>query len=122
MSTRVPQRTPWLHAPSGFWCAQIAGKRRYLDRDPLVAQRKLRQLLQELRRGDGTHREWLSSYFSDLADAFLDDVKTRKHPATFRSYREMLELAKVEASGNSSLAMAPTPPASKDRWCSRLAR
>ena len=47
MSARPQKRKPWFHAPSGFWCAQIAGKRHYLDRDPGVAQRKLNKLLQE---------------------------------------------------------------------------
>jgi integrase len=93
MSAHPQQRKPWFHAPTGFWCAQIAGRRHYLDRDPAVAQRKLNKLLQEQRRGDGVHREWLDAHFSDLADAFLDDVKLRKHPATYRSYQEMLELA-----------------------------
>src|SRR5262245_35388407 len=93
MSVRPSVRKPWFHAPSGFWCAQIAGKRHYLDRDPGVAQRKLKKLLQDQRRGVATHREWLDAFFSDLADEFLDDVKARKKPATYRSYNEMLELA-----------------------------
>ena len=93
MSARPQSRKPWFHAPSGFWCSQIAGKRHYLDRDPAAAQRKLNKLLQEQRRGDGPHREWLDAYFSDLADEFLDDVKARKKPATYRSYHEMLVLA-----------------------------
>jgi integrase len=92
MSARPKQRKPWFHAPSGFWCAQIAGKRHYLDRDPTVAQRKLNKLLQEQRRGDAAHREWLDAFFADLADEFLDDVKARKKPATYRSYHEMLTL------------------------------
>jgi hypothetical protein len=41
MSTRPSPRKPWFHAPSGLWCAQIAGKRQYLDRDPNVALRTL---------------------------------------------------------------------------------
>src|SRR5262245_31397329 len=93
MSARTPQRKPWLHAPSGFWCAQIAGKRHYLDRDPGAAQRKLKKLLQEQRRGDAGQQEWLDAPFSDLADEFLDDVQARRAEATYRSYREMLELA-----------------------------
>jgi integrase len=93
MSARPSPRKPWFHAPSGFWCAQIAGKRHYLDRDPAVAQRKLRKLLQDQKRGDAARREWLDAYFSDLADEFLDDVQARRKPATFRSYKEMLELA-----------------------------
>jgi integrase/recombinase XerC len=93
MSVRPQQRKPWFHAPSGFWCAQIDGKRHYLDRDPDAAQRKLKKLLQDKQRGDAGLREWLDAPFSDLADIFLDDVKARKAPATYRSYREMLELA-----------------------------
>jgi integrase len=93
MSARPEQRKPWFHAPSGFWCAQVAGKRHYLDRDPAVARRKLAKLLQDLRRGDGPQAEWLGAYFADLADAFLDDVRGRKKAATYRSYAEMLTLA-----------------------------
>ncbi len=93
MSARPQQRKPWFHAPSGFWCAQIDGKRHYLDRDPEAAQRKLKKLLQDRQRSDAGLREWLDAPFSDLADVFLDDVKARKAPATYRSYREMLELA-----------------------------
>jgi integrase len=90
---QTQQRKPWFHAPSGFWCAQVDGKRHYLDRDPGVAQRKLNKLLQEQRRGDAGRTEWLDAPFSDLADAFLDDVRARRHAVTYRSYREMLELA-----------------------------
>jgi integrase len=93
MSARPQQRKPWFHAPSGFWCAQIAGKRHYLARDPQAAQRKLKKLLQDRRRGDAGQKEWLDAPFADLADEFLDDVQARKKPATYRSYREMLELA-----------------------------
>jgi hypothetical protein len=93
MSARSQPRKPWFHTPSGFWCAQIDGKRRYLDRDPDTAQRKLKKILMDRRRGDAGLKEWLDAPFSDLADAFLDDVKARRAPATYRSYQEMLELA-----------------------------
>lgn len=93
MSARKPQRKPWFHAPSGFWCAQIRGKRHYLDRDPDVSLRKLKKLLQDEKRGDAGKLEWLDAYFSDLADEFLDDVKARKKPRTYGSYKEMLTLA-----------------------------
>jgi hypothetical protein len=93
MSQRLRPRKPWFHAPSGFWCAQITGKRHYLDRDPIAAQRKLNRLLQEQQRGDAAHRQWLDAHLADLADEFLDDIKARRHPDTYRSYREMLELA-----------------------------
>src|SRR5262249_49820647 len=88
MSARPPQRKPWFHAPSGFWCAQIAGKRHYLDRDPVVAQRKLKKLLDDLRRGGGARREWLDLPLPDLADEFLEGVKARKAPATYLSYQQ----------------------------------
>jgi integrase len=91
--TQQARRKPWFHAPSGFWCAQIDGKRHYLDRDPGVAERKLNKLLQDKQRGEAGQKEWLDAPFSDLADEFLDDVKARKKPATYRSYQEMLELA-----------------------------
>jgi integrase len=93
MSARPQPRKPWFHAPSGFWCAQIAGKRHYLDRDPVVAQRKLKELLQDQKRGDANHRAWLDAPFCDLADEFLEDVKARRARATYSSYQEMLELA-----------------------------
>jgi hypothetical protein len=82
-----------FHAPSGFWCAQINGRRHYLDHDPAVAQRKLKKLLQDLNRGDADRRQWLDAPLSDLADEFLDDVKARKSPVTYRGYQEMLQLA-----------------------------
>jgi integrase len=93
MSTRLSPRKPWFHSPSGFWCVQIDGQRHYLDRDPVAAQRKLKKLLQDRKRGDAHHAEWLDAPFSDLADEFLDDVKARRKPDTYRGYREMLELA-----------------------------
>src|SRR5262245_26368292 len=89
-----PKRKPWYRAPSGFWCAQIDGKRHYLDRDRGAAERKLKKLLQDKRRGDAGQKEWLDAPFADLADEFLDDVKARKKPATYRSYQEMLELTR----------------------------
>src|SRR4051812_10778173 len=91
MSARPTPRKPWFHAPSGFWCAQVDRKRHYLDRDPATAQRKLKKLLQEQRRGGAAHREWLDAPFPDLADEFLEDVRARRAQATYRSYREMLE-------------------------------
>ncbi len=88
-------RKPWLHAPSGFWCAQIDDQWHYLDRDPVIAERKLKKLLQDRKRGDAHHGAWLDGPFSALADEFLDDVKARRKPDTYRGYREMLELAIV---------------------------
>jgi hypothetical protein len=93
MTTRTPQRKPWLHGPSGIWCARMDGKRHYLDRDPAAAEKKLKQLLQDRRRGNTALRKWLEAPISDLADAFLSDVKARKAQATYRSYQSMLELA-----------------------------
>lgn len=100
MSARSQQRKPWFHAPSGFWCAQIAGKRHYLDRDPDTAQRKLKKLLQDQKRGDAGLQAWLDALFSDLADEFLDDVKARRSAATYSSYQEMLELAQTHLGTN----------------------
>jgi integrase len=89
-------RKPWFHAPSGFWCAQIAGKRHYLDRDPVAAKRKLNRLLAEQRSGTAGTRDWLDAAFSDLADAFLDDVKARRAAATYGNYHDMLEMAMTQ--------------------------
>src|SRR5262245_61745305 len=93
MSARTSPRKPWLHAPSGFWCAQVAGKRHYLDRDRARAQRALNRLLAERRGGAAGGPRWYDAPFADLADEFLEDVKTRRAPLTYKSYREMLELA-----------------------------
>jgi integrase len=93
MSARPSPRKCWFHSASGLWCAQINGRRHYLDRDPAVAQRKLKKLLQDQRRGDAGHQQWLDAPFVDLADEFLDDVKACKKPATYRTYQAMLSLA-----------------------------
>jgi hypothetical protein len=53
------RREPWFHASSAFWCAQINGKRHYLDRDPAIAEKKLNKLLQDLKRGDDPDRNRL---------------------------------------------------------------
>jgi integrase/recombinase XerD len=49
--------------------------------------------LQDRKRGDATQQDWLGKPFSDLADEFLDHVQACQKPATYRGYREMLELA-----------------------------
>src|SRR5579871_3329486 len=92
VSKSSPRRKPWFHAASGFWCAQVAGQRHYLDRDPVAAQRKLNKLLADrLRRGDSSDRDWLDAPFADLADEFLEDVKARKAKPTYTNYRDLLE-------------------------------
>jgi integrase len=93
MSHLKQRRKPWFHAPSGFWCAQIAGKRHYLDRDQVASQRKLNRLLAEQKTGSAGDRDWLDAPFSDLVDEFLDDVKARRAVATYSNYHDMLELA-----------------------------
>ena len=82
---------PWLHERSGYWCSTIGGKRVYLDKDYKVACRKLRQLLAELKREEqGAHLQWLDASIVNLCDEFLDDVQSRKKPATHASYRYRL--------------------------------
>lgn len=82
---------PWLHKKSGYWCSTVAGKRVYLDKDYQVACRKLRELLADLKREEqGVSFDWLDSPIANLADEFLDDVKSRKKPQTHTSYRYRL--------------------------------
>jgi hypothetical protein len=69
------------------WEATLPGPR------PHAAQRTLKKLSQEKRRGDAGQKEWLDAPFSDLADEFLDDIKARRKPTTYGSDQEMLELA-----------------------------
>jgi hypothetical protein len=87
---RKPSSKPWLHTPSGFWCATIRGKREYLDRDVRVASPKLKATLTQATGGDLTSGEWLDASFATLADEFLADIKVRKKPATYTSYRYRL--------------------------------
>lgn len=87
---RKPTVRPWLHAPSGFWCATINGKRVYLDRDARVAERKLRQLRTEQKRNSGVLRDWLQASFAELADEFLSDLKARRKPGTYEQARYCL--------------------------------
>lgn len=87
---RKPTARPWLHAPSGFWCATVNSKRVYLDRDARVAERKMRQLLTEQKRNNGSLRNWLDATFAELADEFLSDLKARRKPTTYEHARYAL--------------------------------
>ena len=31
--SRKPSGRPWLHSPSGYWCATVDGQRAYLDKE-----------------------------------------------------------------------------------------
>lgn len=82
---------PWLHSRSGFWCATVAGKRVYLDKDYQVACRRLRELKAELRRqAQDISAEWLVAPIAELADVFLDDIQARRKPDTHAGYRHRL--------------------------------
>ncbi len=78
---------PWLHGASGWWCATIGGKRKKLDKDFVAAGRKLKALRVQAKKGLVGNREWWDAPFSQLADEYLDDIKARKKPATYRSFR-----------------------------------
>ena len=84
---RKPSDKPWMHGPSGFWCATVNGSREYLDRDEKVAGRKLKSLRRKAKHPQPANRDWLDATFSELADEFLDDVKARKPALTYRSFR-----------------------------------
>lgn len=82
---------PWLHQASGNWCATVNGRRVYLDRNYDAACRKLRQTQVDAKKlKDACQREWLSAPLADLADEYLNDVKARRAPGTYRNYRERL--------------------------------
>ena len=84
---RKPSDKPWLQGATGWWCASISGKRVYLDKDYKVACRKLKSLRRKAKHPQPVSRDWLDVPFSELADEFLDDVKTRKPAATYRNSR-----------------------------------
>jgi hypothetical protein len=46
--SRKPTNKPWLHTPSGYWCATVASERAYLDKDYRAACRKLKSLRAQL--------------------------------------------------------------------------
>ena len=54
---RKPSAKPWLHSKIGDWCATIAGRRVYLDRDPRVAERKLKHIRTEQKRNGNVFRD-----------------------------------------------------------------
>jgi integrase len=84
---RKPSNKPWLHGASGWWCATIGGKRKKLDKDFVAACRKLKALRVQAKKGLIGNRDWWDAPFSQLADEYLDDIKARKKPATYRSFR-----------------------------------
>lgn len=90
---RRPAMRPWLHNPSGFWCATVEGRRVYLDHDYKVACAKLRERLAEAKRRDAGADEWLDRSFAELADKFLDHVHQTRKPATYAAYRARLDRA-----------------------------
>jgi Phage integrase, N-terminal SAM-like domain len=79
--------TPWLHNATAWWCATVAGKRVYLDKDYQVACRKLKQIRARQKREGTIARDWLSEPFCALADEFQADVKARRKPGTYTAYR-----------------------------------
>ena len=84
---RKASNKPWLHGASGWWCATIGGKRKKLDKDFVAACRKLKALRVQAKKGLIGNRDWWDAPFSQLADEYLDDIKARKKPATYRSFR-----------------------------------
>ena len=87
---KLSPNDPWLHAASGFFCKKVAGKLHYLDRDYDVAKRKLTKLLRELERGQAGDRDWLQATFGELCNAYLDEVRGLREPATYEGYRYRL--------------------------------
>jgi integrase len=87
---RRPSNTPWFHAPSGYWCTTIDGKRLYLDRDLTNARRKLRELRKQQKIGTAAQRDWLQMRFALLADEFLDDIRARRKLRTYLGYQHRL--------------------------------
>lgn len=87
---RNPSSKPWFHQATGFWCATVAGKREYLDRDYLVACRKLKARRKQKLREQAGGREWLDVPFSVLADEYVADLKARRKPTTYRAVRYRL--------------------------------
>jgi len=84
MSRPIPDK-PWFHKASGFWCAQIDGKRIYLSRNERSAQAKLNRKLAQQRSGE-VDRDWLEAPFLELVQEFLDDVKNRKSDDAYKTY------------------------------------
>jgi hypothetical protein len=103
MSARNTPRQPWFHRASGFWCAQIKGKRIYLDRDGLRARRKLQKLLAEAHRDGTVPTQWLAAPFSDLAD--LSGVFVMRRSASSTSWRSRRANARCPWSAASSERM-----------------
>ena len=88
--TRRKANEPWLHEASGFWSKKIGGKLYRLDRDYRVAKRKLAEIRKASARRNAGEDEWPHRTFLEFCEEFLDDVKARKEPATYTSYRYRL--------------------------------
>jgi len=87
---KLSPNVPWLHEASGFYCKKIAGKLYYLDRDAGIAKRKLAKILREKEHEGSGNRDWLQAPFSELCNAYLDEVKGLREPATYEGYRYRL--------------------------------
>src|SRR5262245_57661205 len=73
--SRKPSDAPWLPRKSGFWCATLNGRRRYLSRDYHVARRLLQHhRLKSGATGRNQNRDWWAATFAELADEHLDDT------------------------------------------------
>ncbi len=88
--SRKPSNRPWLHSPSGYWCATIDGQRKYLDKDYKAACRRLKALRAQAKREDAGGREWLDATFAELANEFLSDRKHHWKPDTYEVTRTRL--------------------------------
>ncbi len=124
---RPRSKKPWHHAPSGYWCCTVNGKREYLDRDYKLACRKLNELRSKVKREEAGGKEWLDAPFAELVDEYLTDIKARRKSTTYVSARYRLlralevlgtkvrvgevrksHLAKIEANLTSSGSYSPT--------------
>ena len=89
MARKVSNK-PWFHEASGFYCTTHLGKRVYLDKDPEVAQRKLKKLRSGVSSNSKLDREWLDATFAELTDEFINDVRERKGEDAATSYKYRL--------------------------------
>ena len=124
---RPRSKKPWHHAPSGYWCCTVNGKREYLDRDYKLACRKLNELRSKVKREEAGGKEWLDAPFAELVDEYLTDIKARRKSTTYVSARYRLlralevlgtkvrvgevrksHLAKIEAQLTGSGSYSPT--------------
>jgi integrase len=84
---RKPSDKPWLQGATGWWCATVAGKRVYLDKDYTAACRKLKSRRARAKKGVVEDRDWLDATFSELADEYLDHIKATKKPNSYSAFR-----------------------------------